>query len=241
MSEMKSVDLFDPQPHQEPFFSCKARVRLIRGGCRSGKSLMAAVELARVALAGGRCHAVGQNLDHVAQAMWRKLSKTGAFKVVRDRHTGLPRAWRPWEVADFLRKDEAEPADPLIPGSAVERVAWECQYRGVPRSVVLRGGGEVHFFSSEIPPSVGWGDPDFWWLDESVRDGDWLKWAAVSAGKVVWTLNGRRDHDPEVALLIDNLRPGEIVTFPMTLDDNQYVEARHKQEFYEAVPEQRGK
>lgn len=98
--------LFEPLPAQEAFFASQAGERLLRGG----KTLPAAVEVARAVtgqdphnkypLRDGVAIGVGWDLQHRADVMWKKLSRAGQFKMIRDPETNEWRAFRPGEKWD---------------------------------------------------------------------------------------------------------------------------------------------
>lgn len=182
LRKIEALHLYEPLPEQAKFHKCPTRQRLLRGSNRGGKTLPAAVEVAR-AVTGrdpwrkyptedGRCFVVGKNLDHIGQVMWRKLARAGAFKIIRDEASGDWRAYRPWDLRDRARQHETKPAPPLIPRRLIESIAWENKAKSIPKMVKLKNGWELNFYSSEGKPPQG-SDIDLWWFDEEITDEEW--------------------------------------------------------------------
>lgn len=178
---MQPLRLYEPLPHQKEFHDCNARVRLLRGSNRSGKTLTTAIEFAKAVMGederrpvrDGRAYIVGKDERHLGEVIYRKLFRPGAFKMIRDLETGNWRAFRPWNPEDAARKKEAKPALPLIPPREVSSIAWASKVGSIPDRVVLRNGWEISFFSSLAKPPRG-SDLDIVWLDEEIVDSDWV-------------------------------------------------------------------
>ena len=183
MRRIDALRLYEPLMAQAGFHASDARINILRGGNRAGKTLPSAVEVARAVtgmdpfkkypVAEGRCFAVGKDLKHIGEVMWRKLSRPGAFKIIRDLKTGSWRSYRPWDAADNLREHEAKPAPPLIPPRMIHEVAWESKKESIPVKVKLTNGWEISFYSSLGKPPQG-ADIDLWWFDEEIVDPSWF-------------------------------------------------------------------
>lgn len=177
----EALRLYEPIPAQLAFHTSGSKVRVLRGSNRGGKTLPAAVEVARAVCGmdphgkypkkNGRCWIVGKDLNHIGEVMWRKLRRE-SFKIIRDAVSGEWRAYRPWDPADLARATEVKYSPPLIPDRLIKRVAWENKAKGIPKKVVLKNGWEMNFYSSEGKPPRG-ADIDLWWFDEEIMDDDW--------------------------------------------------------------------
>lgn len=181
--KLDALALYEPLPVQKEFHASKCRMNLLRGSNRGGKTLPAAVEVAR-AVTGrdphkkypkkdGRFFCVGKDLAHIGQVMWRKLSRPGAFKIIRDLATGKWRSYRPRSPEDQVREEEAIPAPPLIPPRMIKDIAWESKKEEIPSVVHLTNGWEICFYSSLGKPPQG-SDIDGFWFDEEIVDPAWL-------------------------------------------------------------------
>lgn len=180
--KIEALKLYEPLPVQAEFHESKARTNILRGSNRGGKTLPAAVEVARAVTGedphgkypktNGRCFVVGKDLAHVGEVMWRKLSRAGAFKIIRDKTTGKWRTFRPWTPEDAAREAETKLAPPLIPPRLIKSIAWVNKKASIPSKVVLKNGWEIRFYSSEGKPPRG-SDIDLWWFDEEILDEDW--------------------------------------------------------------------
>ena len=134
--EGEALRLFRPMETQMPFLLSEASERIIRGGNRSGKTVLATAEVASAAtgipLTGpdGKelpfrfptdrpltIWIIGYDQKHIAR-IYKFLFTTGIFKkfrIIKDRDTGLMRSWRPWEPEDAAREKETKPHPPMIP------------------------------------------------------------------------------------------------------------------------------
>lgn len=198
--KIEALRLYEPLPEQQRFHADGRRTRLVRGSNRGGKTLPAAVEIAR-AVTGqdpygkypkedGRCFAVGKDQRHIGQVMWRKLSRADAFKMIRDRVTNQWRAFRPWNLEDLDREAQAKWAPPLIPPRMIKEIAWELKKENVPAVVRLTNGWEISFYSSLGKPPQG-SDIDLWWFDEEIVDPEWFPEISARTldrmGRGVWS------------------------------------------------------
>lgn len=196
---IEGLKLYEPLPVQAAFHASRAPEVLARGSNRSGKTLVAAVEVARAVtgqdpngkypLTNGRWFLVGKDGRHLGDVMFRKLFRAGAFRIIRDQQTRTWRAFRPWVPEDAARKKESKPAPPLIPERFIASIAWENKKLNVPSMVTLRNGWELSFFSSLGKPPKG-SDIDGAWFDEEVVDKDWYPEIAARlldrSGRFIW-------------------------------------------------------
>ncbi len=186
MRKIDALKLYTPLAIQSYFHASRSRINIVRGSNRSGKTLCAAVEIARAVTGqdphqkypkAGRCFAVGKDFNHIGETMWRKLAAWGPgkspFKIIRDLVTGEYRSYRPWDASDAAREHEARPSPPLIPQRYIADVAWEDKKLQIPQKVYLTTGWEISFFSSLGKPPQGQ-DIDLWWFDEEIVDPDWF-------------------------------------------------------------------
>lgn len=245
---MEALALYEPLPHQEAFHRSACRQRVIRGSNRSGKTVAAAVELARAVtgrdpykkypLKDGRAYVVGLDLLHVSQVFWRKLFRAGAFRMVRDQFNGQWRAYRPWDPADKARKKESKPAPPLIPRRFVADIAWEDRAKGIPRMIRLASGWEVTFFSSKAKPPQGM-DLDYVWFDEELEDEEWYPEMVMRLidrnGHFVWSATPQAGNDQLLALSEkadrERGKPAPAVEeFIALLDENPHIDEEAKRQ-----------
>lgn len=247
--KIEGLKLYEPLPVQAQFHASRARIRLVRGSNRGGKTLAAAVEVARAVtgqdphgkypLTDGRVYCVGKNLDHVGQVMWRKLGRAGAYKIIRDKKTLKWRAYRPWSPEDARREDEARPAPALIPARLIKTIAWENKAKGIPKQVILHNGWELNFYSSEGKPPQGV-DLDLWWFDEEIIDQDW--YAEVVArvldrkGSGLWSATPQAGTEKLYDLHEDaekeaHKKHPRVAEFVSLLADNLHIDEAEKQTF----------
>jgi hypothetical protein len=248
--DSEALTLYEPLPEQAKFHASRTRQRAIRGSNRAGKTLAAAVEVAR-ALAGkdphgkfpdrdGRAYAVGLDLMHVGQVFYRKLFRAGAFWMIRDAATNRWRAYRPWDAADAARRRERRPAPPLVPARLIDgKIAWEDKGKGIPRLIRLKTGWEITFFSSQAKPPQGM-DLDLVWFDEEIEDSEWYPEMAARlidrGGLFVWSATPQAGNEQLLALSERSARDRleEVPTveeFVVLMDENPHIPAEDKRAF----------
>ena len=211
--QSESLKLFIPMPEQERFFSSHSGERVALGGNRGGKTTVTVVEIARAVTGqdphdkypteNGKCILVGKDLQHCSKVFYEKLFKPGAFKVIRDEFTNEWRSYRPNDPADQARSDQARKAPPLIPRRFYDfnRIAWENKKDEIPKTIRLKNGWSMHFFSSLGAPPQGW-DVDLVAFDEEIEHPLWYtemaarlldrrqknsKTGHVKSGKFIWS------------------------------------------------------
>ena len=123
---IEALRLYRPTPQQWEFHQCLSSETLVIGGNRSGKSLCTFIEDAWAATGthpvegkyrkeGGNLVIVGANWKHIGLVVVPYLFRAGAFKIIKDKTSGLWRAFDPMLLGDKEREAQAKPAPPLIP------------------------------------------------------------------------------------------------------------------------------
>ena len=235
--QCEALKLYEPLPVIERFHADDRDERLLRGSNRAGKTLGAAVEVARAVTGqdphgkypktNGKAFLIGLDEQHLGDVMYAKLFRAQAFKMIRDQETGLWRAYRPWQDAD--RGKEAKWAPPLIPRRFILEISWKDKKRNVPGVIRLTTGWELYFFSSKGAPPQG-SDIDLCWPDEEIENEAWYPEMAARLldrkGKFLWSAtpqvasqqlydlhvraeNGDPDVGEHIALLEDNPHIGQ--------------------------------
>lgn len=249
----ESLRLYEPLPEIDKFHRCHAPDRILRGSNRGGKTLAAAVEMARAAtgqdphgkypLTDGRAFIVGKDGKHNSEVLYRKLCRSNPFRVIWDETSGGWRSWRPWLESDMRRKSETKPAKPLIPKRFIREISWESAKDMQPTLIRLTTGWEIRFFSSLGSPPQG-SDIDLAWFDEEIVNQEW--YPEISArlidrsGKFWWSataqLGGPQLYD--LCLMADEMRGTKrprVVEFFAHINDNRYFTEQQRQLFYEKL------
>jgi len=251
---LEALNLYEPTPLQAPFHHCTAAEKIIRGGNRSGKSVASAVECARCVTnqdpfnkypKEGICYVVGKQGREVGQVLWRMLGRAGAFKIIRDKVTGLWRSYRPFDESDLERAKEARPSPPLIPPRLISEIVWENKKENLPKIVRLVTGWEIHFFSGEAAPPQGT-TVDFAWFDEEIEHKAWytevsarlidrngiFQWSATpQAGtEQLYELHCRAEEQKFQA-------EKTIEEFELSFEDNPHLTKKQKDLFKEKMSE----
>lgn len=211
--EMEALAIFEPMPEQERFFASAADERLGIGGNRGGKTTATCVEIAR-AVTGqdphdkypkrdGRCILVGKDLTHCSKVFYTKLFKPGAFQIIRDLETDRWRVFRPNDADDLDREEDARLAPPLISPRYYDykKISWENKKEELPKTITMKNGWQIFFFSSLGIPPQGW-DIDLACFDEEITHPKWYpeisarlldrrkrnrKTGKVRSGKFIWS------------------------------------------------------
>lgn len=200
---IESTALYEPMPRQMAFHQSKARVRLMGGGNRGGKTLCGMMEIAWLVRGnhpyyqynrkGGQIYLVGRDEKHIADVLGRKLLQEGGgdgrFRRIRDLLTGEWRAFRLWE--DDFRADESKPMPPLIPSYMIKgRPHYSDKNRGVISMLRLNNGWELNFYTGGSDPPQG-SAPFYIHLDEEITNRRWLTemMARVTdqRGRITWS------------------------------------------------------
>jgi hypothetical protein len=208
---MDALLMFRPMAHQEPFFLNEATQTGIFGGNQTGKSTLAAVKFAAVAR--GKCvtfkdgrkiaqrrrgqdgrellmWVVGLQLNHIGETIHRLLFRPGAFKIIKDKTTGLYRSWNPSDPEDKARESECKPAPPLIPESEIESSSWHNKGSKQFDCVTLKNGTRIVAYASTAEVKQG-DQVDFIWIDESIQNpkhyDEWLMRLIAKRGFIQWS------------------------------------------------------
>lgn len=246
----ESLNFYEPLQEQEDFHKSKARERLVRGSNRAGKTLCAAIELAR-AVTGrdphkkypatdGIASCLGTDLKHIGLIIYPKLFKAGAFQMIRDERTGMWRAFLPWKTWDRAHAHLKKPAPPLIPQRFIKSIAWENKKENIPSMVQLTTGWQITFHSSEGKATQG-NAFHLAWIDEEVLDPSWyeefsrglmdfggsLVWSATpqAATEQLYDLHLRADQCKEAG------RTDAVEEFALFLHSNPHISDQEKQYF----------
>ena len=180
--QTEALRLYVASDTQERFHASMASERLVIGGNRSGKSLSTFVEDAWAATGShpvkgkypekdGNLIIIGQNWQHVGLVIVPYLFKAGAFKIIKDEHTGEWRAFDP--INDQARANDAKPAPPLIPERMIKSQSWLLKSAGYLNSCTLTNGWTIYCFSSEGDPPQGF-QADRVHIDEDISNETWV-------------------------------------------------------------------
>lgn len=254
--KIEGLKLYEPMPLQDDFHRSTSKERIIRGSNRSGKTLTCACECARACTGqdpygkypktDGIFYCVGKDGRETGQVMWRKLSRAGAFKIIRDLKTGHWRTYRPNDPDDKPRLSEAKLAPPLIPPRLIKEISWENKKESLPKIVRMFNGWELHFFSSLGKPPHG-ADIDGAWFDEEILDPDWYPEMAARLvdrnGQFMWSATPQAG----TPLLYELHERAEeeaskgkngIVEFVALLEDNTHMTPEQVADFEAKLPEE---
>lgn len=211
--KLNALELFRPTEYQEAVVLCEESEVLVKGGTRSGKSTIVAVMIAAyllnvpITFADGTKHFVrelgwrkkavivwliGLQLNHIGQTLYRLLRQKGAFDIVKDKKTGLWRAWQPGRIPgdELIPDEERFPAPPLIPEREIEQETWENKKEHKFTSMTMKNGSICYGFAST--GDVKRGDPvNRIWIDENIANSDhyeeWQSRLSDRKGRIWWT------------------------------------------------------
>jgi hypothetical protein len=211
--KLNALDLFRPTYYQEAVVTSDASEILVQGAPRSGKSVVVAAMIAAYALnrkitfADGSTHAVrepewstrptvmwlvGLQLNHIGQTLHRLLCRAGAFDIVRDKQTGMWRAWQPGRIPgdSDIPVSERKPAPPFIPASEIVAETWENKAEFKFTSLRVTDGSMIYGFAST--GDVKRGDPvNRIWIDEEIAFSshypEFQSRLSDRKGRIIWT------------------------------------------------------
>lgn len=213
--EKEALRLFRPQPQQLPFLQSVARLRILRGAPRTGKSLTSFIETASCLTGepirisdtetipfkypthrGRKAWAIGFGNDHISQTIYRILfTEDNGLRIIRDEHTRKWRAWNPDNEYDAAYRETCKFADPLIPPRFLlggdKAFGWEDRRLSVFSQVTFVNGSMLYAFTSGGAPKKG--DPvDLIHVDEDIEHPDdameWWSRLADYRGRFIWSV-----------------------------------------------------
>lgn len=243
----EALRLYEPLPIIDRFHACNLDERLLRGSNRAGKTLGAAVEMARAVtgqdpygkypLTNGKAFLIGLDEQHLGDVMYAKLFRAQAFKMIRDEVTEQWRAYRP--TTDGHRSKAAKWAPPLIPNRFIKEISWKDKKRNVPGVIRLTTGWEMYFFSSKGAPPQG-SDIDLCWPDEEIENEQWYPEMAARLldrkGKFYWSatpqIASQQLYDLHVRCEAGDANVGEFVAL---LEDNPHIGQSEKDKLYSKI------
>lgn len=187
----EALRLFRPMPDQMPILEALSTASefLVRGGQRSGKTVLTAAITASAATRIPLCDCDGNELPHYFPTdrpllIWvfgyderhisvihRKLFRPGLFRIIEDEDTGEWRAWDPSRPEDMAREKETKPSPPMIPPRMIpEKDGWSWRERAgrVFELCRLKNGTEIHAFPSGAEAPTGEA-VDVVFIDEALK------------------------------------------------------------------------
>jgi hypothetical protein len=238
----EALQIYNPLPYQTAFHNSKTLERIIRGGNRAGKTVAAAVEVARAVTSKKNqvWYVVGKDGRELAQVLWKKLGRPGAFCMIRDE---VNKRWRAYDPdTDAHRSKDKRPSLPLIPRRMIKDIAYESKKEDLPKIVTLINGTKIHFYSSNASPARG-ADIDGAWFDEEAdADRDWYIEIAARLldrdGIFIWSATPQAGserlyalHERALEQIEKNVTPRTVEEFFCTMDDNKHVNEEAKEAF----------
>lgn len=245
-----AIALYEPMELFKEFHRSVARVRLISGSNRSGKTTAGMAEVTYVATnthpywkdhKSGDIFLVGRDEKHIADVICNKLFEPGGgngkMRLIKDLVTGQWRAYRPWE--DSERYDESKEMPPLIPSSLfAQKPSWSDKARGVMELVKLKTGWTLKFFPGGTSPPQG-STPKFVHLDEEIKNERWFMEVMARLtdfrGRMVWSatpeIGGESLWDIHVRCMEDSTKPKEMrlfEEFAATVVNNVHMDEQAK-------------
>lgn len=261
----ESLRLYRPLPHLAAFHSSTARRRIVDGSNRSSKTFSCAAE-ASFAFCGcdpfnkypptnGNALIVCLDLDQVGM-IWRKMAQPGAFKIIADEQTQLPRAVRPdpnnplqLDPYDEAYREKWYDAPPLIPPRMLAGPpAWEDRRKEVPRYVRFVTGWRALFRSGDGKPPQG-DHYHLGWLDEQIGNDHFvvelvrglvaLDEPPAWLPKMIWSATAQVTNPAltDMRRQADDGSPN-VAAFQALIDQNPYVSDEEKQVFFDSLPEE---
>lgn len=207
----EALSMLRLQPYQCDVVRTEGTRAIVRGGTRSGKSLVGYAIVASTFTGlplldwEGRplprfidhdgphlIWTIGLGEDHIGQTIHRYLFRAGAFKIIADKETGVMRAYRPWDPADQARYRETKPAPPLI--SARFMVGGEPVYENRGKHIFNHAEGKdgTFLYAYTSKGDVKMGDPvTLVHVDEDIKFNhyipEWLSRLEDPWSKFLWT------------------------------------------------------
>lgn len=207
-SDHDALSLFRVMETQLRAVNSPASQMLIRGGNRSGKSILGAAIVASAAR--GRrligpddkplpyyrqpgipqlIWVIGKGESHIGSTMYRLLFKPGQFPIFKDPATGKLKAARNWQEKAIGQK-QGLISPPFIPESEIEKINFKVAGADYFHVCKLKNGTRIETYVSS--GDVKMGDPvDVIWIDEDIEYpgyvNEWLARLPDKKGRFLWT------------------------------------------------------
>lgn len=241
----EGLRLYTSLPPAERFHKSRAKIRMLIASNRGGKTVGAAAEVARAFTAtdpynkypkeNGRAIIVAATQKKIADPLWLKLARPGAFYIIRDEQTRNWRTWNPENQYDAAYAEKKKEAAPLIPKRLIKNISYYSVKDDIPRHVVFQTGWEVFFNADSAEPERG-STYNLGWVDEEISKRRWiteiLRGLTDANGLFIWsaTLQKGNVHAFE---MYNRFKEGDpsVEVFEFFLRDNPYISAEGKREF----------
>lgn len=254
------LKLFRPMISQVPILTTKASEVLVRGGNRSGKSILAATITASIARRrrilgpNGKplpafcpddrpllMWVIGKGEKHIGQTIHRLLCKPNQIPIFKDPKTGLVRAAHNYDEKELGRKQGLK-SSPLIPEDEIAKISWEGHAANYFNSIEMKNGTVICAYTST--GEVKMGDPvDFLWIDEDIQYpdyyGEWLARTSDNKGRVLWSAWPHQSNwalmnlSQRAAEQADRERP-DVAEFRLEYSKNPFIDEDQKRQKLEA-------
>jgi hypothetical protein len=259
-----ALSLFRPMETQTPAIKTKASRIAVRGGNRSGKSILGAAMTASVArgrqLIGPNgkplpalrptdrpqlIWIIGKGESHIGSTLFRLLFKPGQFPILKDPVTGRLRAAKN-NAERVMGMEQGIIAPPFIPADDIEEDGLIFKRKGADYFDIckLKNGSRIETYVSN--GDVKMGDPVDWiWIDEDIAYpayvNEWLARLPDKKGRFLWTAWPWSDNwaltkmSKEAQKQREEKRPSpDVVEVKLSFRDNPFIDDDEKRKAYEA-------
>ena len=244
----EALRLYEPLPFQERFHQSNSKEVLIQAGNQVGKSLVAFAEDARAVTGqdpynkypkeNGVLVCLGMDEGHIGRTIHKYLFRSGAFKIIKDEKTGHWRSWKPWDKDDWARKEQTQPAPPLIPERFIKKFAWKKRAQHVFEICELINGWIIYAMGSKGDPAQGF-QADLVHIDEDLEKPEWydemIARLSMRDGKLRWSALPHAKNDALINLTEraedeKNMANPSTMVIRATIFDNPFMPEQVKQE-----------
>lgn len=253
---LEALRLYVPFANSQRFHQSQAKIRLLIGSNRSGKTNSSVADLAMV-LTGthpwgkwpkqdGRSYIVGWDEAFIGNVLAPKLLLPGAFQVIRDEITGMWRPVVPDDPYDAAYREKWLDAAPFIPPRMIQgNINWKSKKDFVPSDVTLTTGWKLSFFSSRSEPQRG-NEIDDARISEEIENKTWPRellrglvkrsgrftYEATPQSSSAWLYN---EFQKAIAPGADTRRRE---AFFLHVKDNKYLSEQDRADFYDQLTEE---
>lgn len=252
----EALKIYQAFGEAQRFHQSQAKTRLLIGSNRSGKTNASTADMAMM-LTGthpwgwwpkenGRCYVVGWDQEFLGKVLLPKLILPGAFRILRDEHTGQWRPVVPDQEYDAANKEKWRDAPPFLPERFIKGgfkgINWESKKDFVARDIPLINGWVVTYYSSKGEPQRG-SEIDDARISEEIENKTWprelqrglvkrggrLTYEATPQSSSPWLYETyRKAHAPDADKRL-------IEVFHLHVKDNKYISQQDRQDFYDQL------
>ena len=232
--QKEALNLYEPLSDVERFHRSLAKIKLLEGGNRSGKTTAGAIEVAWYARGRHPYRKVPKKAKILAiENTWALIGEPMMVKLTEKGGLKLP----------GIGPGTGSDSPPILPARLIRDVAWMDKKLQIPQRIMMKSGAVIDFRPAEAGRKRFEGtEYDLVWGDEQIDDEEVLteiiRGLTDRGGSLIWTYTPL-SLSPALLNLTDTASESlQVETFQISLLDNIHIPEEHKKAFIALIPEE---